>query len=77
LSLNFLRPFLKQLSSHATGLDISEVDFSAASDSQAHIDQQTFRELFELVLHEVNQPKQRSLNLHFSEVELSRSDLSQ
>ena len=52
-----MRPFLKNLTSHASGLDLSEVDFNAASDSQAHIDRQTFRELFELILHEVNKPK--------------------
>lgn len=55
ISLNFVHQFISRFGSHATGLDLSEVNFSAADGAWRHADQQTFRELIELILHQVNE----------------------
>lgn len=62
--LSFISHFLKRFGSHATGMDLAEVNFYSTQSGWRHADQQTFRELIELVLHEVNQTdhKERKLN---------------
>ena len=78
--LDFVYSFLKQFSSNATGLDLSEVNFMSSDSDWRHTDQQTFRELTEMVLHEINRSEEnkRSMNMHsyFSAKEIARTDLS-
>jgi hypothetical protein len=61
--LSFISQFLKRFGSHATGMDLSEVNFFSSTGGWRHADQQTFRELVELVLHEVNQTGQKERTL--------------
>jgi len=45
------------------GMDFSEVNFQLSSDMARRNDEQSFRELFELIVDTVNQPEH---NVHFS-----------
>jgi predicted membrane GTPase involved in stress response len=38
------------------GMDFTEVNFELTSGQQRHNDEATFRELFEFICHQVNQP---------------------
>lgn len=46
---------MKQFGSHSIGMDLSDVNFEVTKDSSCrHADEQTFRELFELILDSIN-----------------------
>lgn len=58
VSLEFLGEFMKHFASQSIGLDLSDVNFEVTKTSQPrHADEQTFRELFELILDSVNKPQ--------------------
>lgn len=55
VTLAFLGEFMKYFAGQSIGMDLSDVNFQVAEDSSArHADEQTFRELFELILDSIN-----------------------
>jgi len=57
LSIGFMESFFETFSRRSVGMDFTEVNFELApSAALRQADEQTFRHLFELICHEVNQP---------------------
>ena len=55
VTLEFLGEFMKVFARNSVGMDLSDVNFEITSDSsQKHADSQTFRELLELILAQIN-----------------------
>lgn len=54
LSMDFLQKFFKMYVPRSVGMDFSEVNFELTSGAARHNDEQTFRELIELLCHTVN-----------------------
>lgn len=58
ITLAFLEKFMKYFANQSIGLDLSDVNFLVANEGQQrHADEQTFRELFELILDSINQER--------------------
>lgn len=65
ITLDFLGEFMEHFAPHSIGMDLSDVNFEVANDSSCrHADEQTFRELFERILHSVNQEPELPLSDH-------------
>lgn len=56
VSLDFVYKFFQRFAPRSIGMDLTEVNFELTKGATRHNDEQTFRELFELVVHEINQP---------------------
>lgn len=56
VSLEFAHKFFEKFVPKTIGMDLTEVNFELSSERQRRNDEQTFRELFELICHQVNVP---------------------
>lgn len=57
LTLDFMESFFTQFTNRSVGMDFTEVNFELASSLGARLaDEQTFRQIFELIVHQANQP---------------------
>lgn len=64
LSIAFMESFFSTFSKRSIGMDFTEVNFELApSDQMRQTDMETFRHLFELICHEVNQAPEDPHNL--------------
>ena len=63
--------FLEDFIPKSIGMDLSEVNFEMTSGTARHNDQQTVRELLELVVHLVNQPPAVEMDTIFSQEDMS------
>ena len=58
VTLEFLEKFMTYFANQSVGMDLSDVNFQTSNEGlQRHTDEQTFRELFELILDSINQEK--------------------
>jgi len=77
LSIGFMESFFKTFSKRSVGMDFTEVNFELApSTTLRQADEQTFRHLFELICHEVNQPADEPSNLIPTTWDEHRKDLN-
>ena len=54
-----MEAFFKRFTNKSAGMDFTEVNFELATSPESRkMDEQTFRQLLELITHEVNQPSQ-------------------
>ena len=59
VTLEFLSEFMNQFASQSIGMDLSDVNFEVTKENSCrHADEQTFRELFELILDSINRDQQ-------------------
>jgi len=56
LSLDFAYKFFEKFTPRTVGMDLTEVNFELTEGVQRQQDEQTFRELFEFICDQVNQP---------------------
>jgi arginase family enzyme len=56
LSLEFIHKLFEVYTPQSIGMDFSEINFSLTSGDARLNDEQTFREVFEFICHQVNQP---------------------
>ena len=70
LSLDFVMSLLEDFIPKSIGMDLSEVNFEMTSGTARHNDQQTVRELLELVVHLVNQPPSVEMDAFFSQEDI-------
>ena len=56
LSLDFTYKFFEKFTPRTVGMDFTEVNFELTEGKTRAKDEQTFRELFEFICHQVNQP---------------------
>ena len=55
MTLDFLGEFMRYFANQSMGMDLSDVNFEVNSDAKSrHVDEQTFREIFELILDSIN-----------------------
>ena len=61
LSLDFTKAFFQRFIPRSVGMDLTEVNFElAASPQERTLDENTFRDLLEVVVDSVNRPTNRS-----------------
>jgi hypothetical protein len=59
VTLDFLAEFMKHFAGQSIGMDLSDVNFEVTKESSCrHADEQTFRELFELILDSINRDQE-------------------
>lgn len=57
LSLEFIEKFFERMTRRSVGMDFTEVNFELSPNHESRItDEQTFRYLFEMICHQVNEP---------------------
>lgn len=56
MSLEFATKLFENYIPRTIGMDLTEVNFDLTAGGARATDEQTFRELFELICHQVNQP---------------------
>lgn len=57
LTLDFVESFLERMTRRTVGMDLTEVNFELSPNAHSRLtDEQTFRYLFELICHNVNEP---------------------
>lgn len=55
VTVEFLGEFMKHFGWQSIGMDLSDVNFQVTKDSSSrHADEQTFRELFEILINSIN-----------------------
>ena len=65
VTLDFLTEFIRKFTRHSIGMDLSDVNFVGTKEtSQRHADEQTFRELFEIILESVNGSEHRDFKTY-------------
>jgi len=52
--MEFLLKFLQANTANSIGMDFSEINFELTSGGARQTDEQTFRELFEFICHQIN-----------------------
>lgn len=67
VTLAFMAEFMKHFAPQSIGMDLSDVNFQvAAGRSTRHADEQTFRELFELIIDSINKEPALPYDFHDS-----------
>jgi len=62
VTVEFLGEFMKHFGCQSIGMDLSDVNFQITKDSSSrHADEQTFRELFEMIIHSINNEQHNDL----------------
>ena len=65
MSLDFTYNLMEKFVPMTLGMDLTEVNFELTSGEVRRNDEQTFRELFEFICHQVNKPTDDELDIRY------------